>query len=187
MLWFMVFSGMLKVSNGGKLVEGLETKLNELLVTKAPFQIPENARKWIAQYAWIFALVGLVLGVLAFFPLLAAVGFISTFGTAVGAGGYVAMAWVSLLVLLGYLVVLGIAIPKLKAMQPVGWNLVYYSTLFFFAYDVFNWLRYPNFGSSFGLIWNVAATVVALYVIFQVRSYFKGGKAKAAHPEKTKS
>jgi len=179
---------MLETYNGGQVVEGLETKLNELLVTKAPFQLPENARKWIAQYAWIFALVGLIFGVLAFFPLLAAVGFVSTVGIAVGAGGYVFMAWLSLLVLLGYLVVLGIAVPKLKAKQADGWNLMYYSTLFFFVYDVFNWLRYMSLGSTFSLVWNSAGTIVALYITFQVRSYFKGSKSKlAAHIDKPKS
>ncbi len=45
-------------------LNNLETKLNDVFVKNAPFQIPENGRKWIATYAWVFALIGLVLGVL---------------------------------------------------------------------------------------------------------------------------
>lgn len=157
----------------------LETKLDELLVKKAPFQIPENGRKWIAEYAWIFSLLGVIFGVLAFLPLLAAVGLVSAVGVAVGAGFYVLMAWVSLAILAAYIVVLGIATPKLKNKQASGWNLVYYSTLFFFVYDVINWLRYPLTG-IFGFILNLAGLVIALYFLFQVRSYFKGGKTTVA-------
>ena len=159
-------------------LQQLETKLDEMLVKKAPFQIPEAGRKWIADYAWIFALVGVVLGVLAFFPLLAVVGLVSTFGVAVGAGFAVLMAWLSLAVLGAYIVVLGIATPKLKNKQPMGWNLCYYSTLFFFAYDVVNWIRYP--AGIFNLLLNLIGTLAGLYVLFQVRSYFKGGSKAAA-------
>jgi hypothetical protein len=159
-------------------LQSLETKLDEMLVKKAPFQIPENGRKWIADYAWIFALVGVILGVLAFFPLLAVVGIVSTFGVAVGAGFAVLMAWLSLAMLGAYIVVLGIATPKLKNKQPMGWNLCYYSTLFFAVYDVINWVRYP--AGIFNLLLNLIGTLAGLYVLFQVRSYFKGGTKAAA-------
>jgi hypothetical protein len=155
------------------MLESLENQLNEVLVKKAPVQLPENARKWIATYAWVFALIGLIFGVLGFFPLLAAIGFVSVWGAAVGAGGYVIMAWISLIVMAGYLVVLAIATPKLKRMEKTGWNLLFYSAAFFFVYDVFNWLRYPSFSSVFGLVWNVLWAVVGFYFIFQIRSYFK--------------
>ncbi len=68
-------------------VSSLETKLNEMLVTKAPFQLPENARKWIATYAWIFALVGCIYGAFTVLLLLPLLGFASVDGAAVGAGG----------------------------------------------------------------------------------------------------
>ena len=156
----------------------LENKLDEMLVKKAPFQIPDDARKWIAEYAWIFALVGLVLGVLAFFPLLALVGLISGLGVVVGAGFAVMLAWVSLGALLAYLVVLAMSIPKLKAMQYSGWQLTFYSAIAFFVYDVLNWLASPavNF---FGFILNTVGVVAFVYVLFQIRSYFKGSKVSS--------
>lgn len=157
-------------------LEQLETKFSELFVKNAPFQIPENGRKWIAQYAWIFSLIGAILGVLWFFPLLAAVGLVSAFGVAAGAGFYVLLAWLSLFILIGYAVILAIATPKLKRFEKSGWNLVYYSILFFFVYDVVNWLRYPVSG-LFGFVLNLVGTAAGLYVLFQVRDYFTGKKS----------
>lgn len=157
----------------------LENKLNELLVTKAPFQLPQNARKWIADYAWVFALVGLVLGIMAFFPLMAGLGIVSTFGVVFASGRLLLLAWLSLLAMAAYLVVLGIAVPKLKDKKAQGWDLVYFATLAYFVYDVVYALSYISAASIMGLIWNLIWLVVALYFLFQVRSQFKGkGSAK---------
>lgn len=164
-------------------LDQVESKLDEMLVKKAPFQLPEAARKWIADYAWILALIGVILGALTFFPLLTVVGLLSGIGVAVGAGFAVIAAWISLAVLGAYTIVLAIAVPKLKKKQASGWNLVFYSTLFFFAYDVVNWLRAPVAG-LFSLVLNVIGTVIGLYFLFQVRSYFKGAKAAAAPVKK---
>ncbi len=163
-------------------LDSLETKLNEVLVTNAPFQLPENFRKWLATYAWIFALIGLVFGIFSLLILLPLLGFASVLGTAVGSAGLVFFAWLSFAVLLGYVILLGIATPKLKRMEKSGWNLIFYSTLFFFAYDVFNALRDFGAGAIFTLIWNVLVTTVSLYFIFQMRSYFMGKKPAAVKP-----
>lgn len=156
----------------------LENKLNEMLVTKAPVQLPENVRKWIGTYAWVFALVGLVLGVLAFFPLLAGLGIVSTFGVAYGSGRLLVLAWLSLIAMAAYLIVLGIATPKLKAKQPRGWDLIFYATLAYFVYDVVYALSYISAAAIMGLIWNLLWLTVSLYFIFQVRSQFKGSAKK---------
>lgn len=159
-------------------MQGLENKLNAMLVTNAPVQLPEKARQWIAKYAWVFALVGLVLGLMAFFPLLAGLGVISSFGVAYGSGRFLLLAWLSLLAMAAYLVVLGVATPKLKRREAGGWNLIYYATLAYFVYDVVYALSDFSAGSFMGLIWNLIWLFVSLYFIFQVRSQFKGG-AKA--------
>jgi hypothetical protein len=161
------------------MLDKLETKLNELLVTKAPVQLPANWRKWMGTYAWVFALIGLVLGILLIMGLFAVLGLTTALVAAVGGTNYVFFAWVSLLILVGYVVLLGVATPKLKRMEKAGWNLIFYSNLFFLVYDVFNWLRYINFGSIFGLIWDVLWAIVGLYFVFQIRSQFTGKKPAA--------
>lgn len=163
----------------------LENKLNDILVVNAPVQLPESARKWIATYAWVFALIGLVLGVFAFFPLLAGLGIVSSFGATFGSGRLLVMAWVSLLAMAAYLVILGIATPKLKKKEAGGWDLIYFATLAYFVYDIVYALSYISAAAIMGLIWNLLWLVVSLYFIFQVRSQFKGGaKSKVAAKKK---
>lgn len=161
-------------------LESLETKLNEILVTNAPVQLPENWRKWLATYAWVFALIGAVFGAFTCLALLPLLGFASVVGTAAGAAGFVLFAWLALFVLIGYTVLLGVATPKLKRMEKGGWNLIFYSTLFFFAYDILNTIRYISAGSILTLIWHVITTTISLYFIFQVRKYFLGKKVADA-------
>lgn len=43
-------------------LKGLETKLNEVFVKNAPFQLPAAAKKWIAEY---LPYINLVLGVIS--------------------------------------------------------------------------------------------------------------------------
>lgn len=168
----------------------IEEKLNEVLVKNAPVQLPENIRKWIATYAWAFSLIGCVFGVFTILPLLAILGVASVFvtTTVVGAGHLVLFSWIALLVLIGYVVLLGIATPKLKRLEKSGWDLIFYSAIFFLVYDIVGWLQYPRIGAFFGLLWQLAWAVVGFYFIFQVRSYFKnGGATKAATPVKSTS
>jgi hypothetical protein len=118
-----------------------------------------------------------VLGLFAVLGLLAVLGLTTAVAATVGRTDYVFFAWISFLILLGYVVLLGVATPKLKRLEKSGWNLIFYSNLFFLAYDVFNWLRYLSFGSIFGLIWNLLWAVVGFYFIFQIRGEFHGKKA----------
>lgn len=168
-------------------IQSIEDKCNELLVEKAPFQLPESWRDWLATYAWVFALIGFVLGIISILFLLPALGFVSVVGGAVAGGRWVLFSWLAAIVLIGYVVLLGVAIPKLKVLQKRGWDLIFYSALFFLAYDVVAWLQYPGVGSFFGLLWNVAWAIVGLYFIFQVRSKFVPAKKEAAHKKSVAS
>lgn len=165
-------------------LNSVENKLNELLVKKAPFQLPDNVSKWLAEYAWLFALIGCILGVLAFFPLLAVLGLASALSVVAYTGGALLFAWLAFLVLIGQTVVLGVAYPKLKRMEKAGWNLIFYGALFFAVYDVLDWLRYDNLFNIPLLIWNVFWAIVGLYIVFQIRRYFVASPA-ASKPSAT--
>lgn len=154
-------------------MDKLEKQLEEMLVKNAPFQIPENGRKWLAEYAWIFALVGVVLGIFSVLGLLTILGLTSALLTVVGVGRYALFAWISLLALIAYLVVLGMAVPKLKNMEAKGWQLMYYSTLAYCAYSIIYAFSYIGAGAIFTLFWNLVGLTISLYVLFQVKSKFK--------------
>jgi len=158
----------------------LENKLQEVLVTNAPFQLPEKARKWIATYAWVFALIGFILGALGaiglFMALVLASVATTTFDFSSEVRGYLAVAWISLVVLVVSTVVLGVAMPKLKQKQAMGWQLIFYLTLGNFAASTV--IGFADGVNTFArdvtsFIWNVFVLLVSLYFIFQVRSHFK--------------
>lgn len=154
-------------------IQTIEQKLNDMLVKDAPVQLPENWRKWIATYAWLFALIGFILGVLALLLLLPALGLASVLAVTVNTGRLLLFTWLAFFVELGYVILLGIAIPKLKRLEKTGWNLIFYSALFFFVYNIFYWFQLPSFGAVFSLIWSIFWSVVWFYFIFQIRGQFK--------------
>lgn len=171
-------------------LETLEKKLDKALVKDAPWQIPENARVWIANYAWAFSLVGLVVGVFAVLGL-TAILFVTTVVVNTNPYGIVVpetvavhhalfAAWIALAVLAAYLLVLAISIPKLKRKEKRGWDLTFYAALFFLVYDIFNWIQYPS--AVFSLLGNLIGALLGFYILFQVRSKFMGNKSESKAP-----
>lgn len=161
-------------------MQNLENKLNDMLVKNAPVQLPENFKKWLAEYVWIFAVIGLVFGGIGAMALLAVLGIFSVAAAAVGATQFVFLAWISLFALIAYLVVLVMAIPKLKAKQAGGWDLIFYAELAWFAYSALYAFSDITAGAIFNLLWNVVGLTVSLYFLFQIREYFKGSKKVSA-------
>lgn len=160
--------------SGPKSGAGLEATFEEWFVKKAPFQIPAEGRKWIATYAWVFELIFVIFGALAFFALMGVLGWVGSVATATGAvalvGYQLTLAWASLLILGAEVVVGAMAVPKLKNMEKAGWNLAYWVALFNVAYGVAYGLAHAGFGSILG---QLIGSAIGLYVLFQVRSLFK--------------
>lgn len=160
----------------------LEKKLDEVLNNKAPFQIPKKGREAIVKYSpWIGLVVG-ALGLLAALTLWNAghrVNQLVDFANQISAtyGGHVATThlglsfWLSLILLILTSVVAIVAFPVLKARKKTGWNLLFYSSLLNFAYGLVS-LFYD--GGGFGnLVSSLVSTTIGLYILFQIRSYYK--------------
>jgi hypothetical protein len=165
----------------------LEEKLNELLVKKAPFQIPENGRKGIVGVMPWVTLIGGILMLLAAWGLYQAATVVSywadwanTFGSATGMPytptGLSFMIWVSLALIVVEAVLFFMAFPALKAHQKKGWNLLFYVTLLNAVQSVVQLFGYSNLSS---VIFSLLGTVVGLYVLFQIRSYYTGAASAA--------
>jgi len=139
----------------------LDKLLEEYLLKKAP-AIPEGAKEAIVKFApWI----SVILMILAAPALLAAFG-IGTFftpfalmgGLRLGVGymaGYVFSAVIIVLEL--------IALPGLFKRQMKSWRLIYYVTLL-------NAIHSAILFDLFGL---VLGTLIGMYILFQVREYYK--------------
>lgn len=142
----------------GKLEDTLET----YLVDKAPFQLPTGAKEAIVKYGPWITLVLLVLALPAILfafglgTLLAPFAFLGGVGAGVNFGvGLVFSAVV--------LVIEAIAIPGLFKRVASAWRLMYYATLLGGVQNLI----------SFNLGGLVIGTLISLYILFQIKSYYK--------------
>lgn len=143
---------------------------------KAP-HLPLGGRKWLAENVWWIGLVGLVLGVIGVWSVLAVTFWASTALTIYGgvAGAVVgSLAFVAVLIALAFsivlLVLLGMAIMPLKAGMKKGWNLLFISALLSLASTVVAFLLSWNLGS---FVMGLLSTAISGYFLFEIRSYFK--------------
>jgi hypothetical protein len=156
-----------------------EAWLHEMLVVKAPYQLPKNAKDWIVKYwPWIILVLGILLALTVVPGLMAAIaftGYTATYGGLYGAammGSVIGpMFYLALAVLAVQLVVMFISVPMLLKRQRKGWQLVFYSSIISLVYTVFNSFSYGvlNFG---GLIMGLISAAIGLYFIFQIRGYY---------------
>lgn len=159
---------------------GLEKWLDETY-KKLPVQLPEGARKWLADNAWWLTLLG---GILA---LWGAWGFWQTghyvsdlarwadqLSRATGGTGTSTDLGVMWYLALASLVVEGVlylmAFSSLKEHKKSGWNLLFYASLVGVVMGVLQ-AFVPGYGMG-SLVGVVIGVVIGWFVLFQVRSKF---------------
>lgn len=157
-----------------------EAWLYNVLVVHAPFQLPSTAKDWIVRYGpWITLAVGILLALMIFPGLMAALaisGTASLYGGLAGVafvGAIVGpMFYVALLVLAVQLVIMFVSIPMLLKRQRRGWLLVFYSGILSAVYTLFNSFSYGFFDFG-GLLFGLIGAVIGMYFLFQIRGYYK--------------
>lgn len=150
-------------------LSSLETWLYEMLVVKAPFQLPKGLTNFIVQYGPWITLVVAVLLLPAVLVVLGLGTLVGSFGAYYGAGVGL-LYWLALAALVVQIVVMFLSVPMLLKRQRNGWLLLFYADLVSFAYSVLNSFSSPYALS--GLIGAAVSVVVGMYVLFQIRSYY---------------
>lgn len=153
--------------------------------------LPKAAQKWIAENVWWIVLIGVVLSAIgllvslaAFLGALALVG--TYYGGALAVSGYTGGGWVlsgilSLIFTVGLITLLATAISPLKAMKKKGWTLLFLITLLDAVYVVLSAvLSLSVIGFIFGIIFGAIGLAIALYLLFEIRSYFVAVKSEHA-------
>jgi len=170
----------------------LEEKLDELLVKKAPFQIPKEGREGIAKaMPWVALVGGIILLLLAwtlYNTLNYANRVIDVANSYLGGlydVGYVApvawgpLVWLSLALLVAVAVMFFMAYPGLTKMKKSAWDLLFWAALLNIAEAVLQAIGYTNIGS---LIASLLGSVVGLYVLFQIRPLYNGAHVTVTPP-----
>ena len=133
--------------------------LNNYLVIKAPFQIPDAGKEWIVKYGPWIAVVLLILLLPPILLLLGIGAVLTPFGGASYAAGYSYVAIITL-VQAGMTVA---ALPGLFARKMSGWTLLFYSRILGIATT----LLLGNVVSA------VIGGIISLYILFQVRPLYE--------------
>lgn len=140
--------------------------------------LPKNGQQWLAKNVWWIALIGVILGVMGIFTVLAATLFAGAVLTAAGGVAGAAVAGFAMIVIWAYLAVAVVsliitvmAISPLKAMKKRGWTLIFMTVLLEAVAQVVYFLFDYNF---FGLVWGLLMSAVTAYFLFEIRSFFDG-------------
>ena len=166
-------------------MQKLESQLDDMLVKKAPFQIPENGRRaLVSALPWLTLLGGVLMlwSAWAVWQLVSLADRFAGVANQLGAlygTGYVAPAsaspllWVSLVILLIEAVLFFVAFPALRVYQKRGWDILFWVSIVNAVQSVVQAIAYTNFAS---LVMSLIGTVIGLYLLFQIRSYYTGEK-----------
>lgn len=159
--------------------------------------LPLEFRKWLGDNVWWIVLIGVVLSVLALFPILMGLMVATGVGVAIGAtgvygtatGGLIGFAIIGTFLALASLgataVLLGLAVSPLKAKKRKGWQLLFIVLIVGTVFSVAGNILSFNFGGFVGLISTALWTIVQAYLLFEIRSEF--GHKVATKPVAAKS
>jgi len=150
----------------GSMFGKLEITLDEYLGKKAP-QLPGQWKEVLVKVAPYLAIVAVVLGIPGILALLGIGTFVVPLGTVGGilsGHPFLGLSYLFNVIFLAVTIVLeGMAIPGLFSRAKKGWNFLYWGALVGTVQNVL----------TFNLGGLVIGTLLSLYVLFQVKSYYK--------------
>lgn len=175
-------------------MQQIETKLNELLVTKAPFHLPENFKQGLVKVMpWLVLLAGAltVVGAWGVFQAATAVDRWATLANELTAAYGIAsynnpvitpLLWLSLTVLLIEATLYFVSYPSLEKRQKKGWNILFWVALINVVQSIVHNIAYSSAYFNIGsVVMSLLGSLVGLYLLFQIRAYYTGEK-KVATP-----
>lgn len=156
-----IFTSMATNKDWKSYLKQLTDKLDEVFGKKAP-QLPEGVKDFIVKVAPWLTILGVVFGVIGVLALLG-VGALSLPFAAVGAGNLTLGVVVSLVFGIVSLILEAMAIGPLMKRKEKGWTLLYYVVL----------LNAVSAILSLNFLGLLIGTVIFMYLLFQIRSYYK--------------
>jgi len=171
-----------------KIINKIETMIEGWL--KPLPHVPAKWTKMLADNLWWIVGIGIVLTAIASFmaiaALIAGLSFLSGFSgygiylANVYTGWWVIAAIISMLVPIASVVLMGMAFNPLKAMSKKGWDLLFIASLISAVAQVLVVIFNFSILSLFtALILPLIGIAVGVYVLFEIKSYFKSGKIAA--------
>ncbi len=132
-------------------------------VKKVP-ALPENIRTLLVQIAPWAAIVSIVMYIPTLLSFLGVGAYTGGYGMGRYFYGGLGARYILLLIFLAAnLILRGISIPGLFSKTQSGWKFMFYSVLLYMVYSLV----------TFDIFGTVVSTAISLYLLFQVREYYK--------------
>lgn len=142
----------------------LEAKLDEYMVTKAPFQIPMNGKEVLVKIAPYLIIIFSVLALPAILALFGITAFLAPVAMVAGGGmGWGFFGIVSVVTSVIALVLDVMAIPGLFKRAHSSWRLLFYATIVSLIGGIL----------SMNPIGAVIGAIIGWYILFQVKELYK--------------
>ncbi len=152
---------------------GLIGTLEPYFTKNAPRQIPEEWRKNLVNWIpWINLILGIIF-LPAALALLGLAGLVSVVATAVGWNGspLVILSGLILLVSIGLMI---FTFPGMRARRLSTWKVLFWAYIVYFIYQVVNVIGNGLSAMPiFNLLWSAIGLALGLYVLFQIKHYYK--------------
>ncbi len=177
-------------------LDNIEKSLDEALVKNAPFQLPKNVKEWIVKY---LPYINVFLGVVTLWAAWAVYNaaratdslvdlanqLSKMYGTESVASRLSAAVWLAVIVMVVEGVLWIAAYSGTKARKKSGWNLLFYAVLVNALYGLVTLFTY--YGGFMSFLSYALGTVIGLYFLFQIRSYYISDGTKSATSKATKT
>lgn len=176
-------------------LDKLESQLDEVLVKNAPVQLPNDAKKWIAEYIPYISLVAGLLTLWGAYQLYRWATVVNRYADVVnewsrafGVDNYASTSrltigvWVAVIVLAVEGALWVASYPGSKAKKKSGWNFMFMALLANAVYGLA--VLFTDYAGVSNFVFYLVGTVIGLYFLFQIRSEFTGKTAAPKTPEK---
>lgn len=147
-------------------MDQLEKFFDDLFLRKISFQLPTNVKDVIVKIAPWVVLIIIIISIPAVLSLFGLGSFLGGMNPMVPYG-FSSRYYLGLIVLTAQVILMIMAFSPLQKREAKGWTYIYYSQLISGAYAL---LTSYNVGA---FVWSIIATGIGLYIIFQVKSYYK--------------
>ncbi len=147
-------------------MEQLEKFFEDFFLKKISYSLPPKAKEMIVKAAPWLMIIGLILMIPSILALFGLGTFFPGMGMMVGMH-FGARYYSGMMIIVVQAVLMAMSISGLMNRKIQGWRYIYYSELLSIVYAV---LFTYGIGSA---IWSLIGVFIGLYIIFQVKSYYK--------------
>ncbi len=142
---------------------GIMNALDNIFGDKGPLQLPKSAKDWVAEWVWLFALIGVIIRGFGLLTLLGLGAVFSGVAASTGTFSFFSTIGFGIVFLAAEGILLLISIPGLKHKKLLGWDFAFYAEVVAIVGNLLN----------LNVVGAAISAVIGFFFLFQIRSRFK--------------